>query len=297
MKTKDKILLFIPAYNCEKQIVRVLSQLDDSVMQYITEVIVVNNLSSDLTQEAALEFAKSHRELPIKILRNAENYGLGGSHKVAFDYMLKGSFDYCIVLHGDDQGDIHDFLDVFERGLYRKYDCVLGARFMVGSRLEGYSSFRTFGNIVYDFLFAAVLKRRVFDLGSGLNMYSRLMLKSRYYQRFPDDLTFNYCMIMAMGYYNQTCRFYPVSWREDDQVSNVKMGRQALKVLKMLKNYFFDPSYILSDLRQKKVEKYSAKEVLPSVAGATDGGTLADGGSAAYGGSAGKIENFKGGRA
>ena len=35
----DRILLFIPAYNCEKQITRVLSQLDWEVMSYIDDVI------------------------------------------------------------------------------------------------------------------------------------------------------------------------------------------------------------------------------------------------------------------
>ena len=48
---KDRILLFIPAYNCEKQIIRVLGQLDRDIMKYITEVIVVNNQSTDSTQE------------------------------------------------------------------------------------------------------------------------------------------------------------------------------------------------------------------------------------------------------
>ena len=52
----DKILLFIPAYNCEKQIVRVLGQLDPTIMRYITEVIVVNNRSTDHTEEAVLRF-------------------------------------------------------------------------------------------------------------------------------------------------------------------------------------------------------------------------------------------------
>ena len=51
MPVKDKILLFIPGYNCEKQIIRVLGQLDESVMKYITQVIVVNNQSTDNTEE------------------------------------------------------------------------------------------------------------------------------------------------------------------------------------------------------------------------------------------------------
>lgn len=33
MGQKNKILLFIPMYNCEKQIVRVLGQLDERVLR------------------------------------------------------------------------------------------------------------------------------------------------------------------------------------------------------------------------------------------------------------------------
>ena len=70
---KDKILLFIPGYNCEKQIVRVLKQLDKKVMKYISEIIYVNNLSTDNTEQVVLDYKKKSK-LPIKILRNKENY-------------------------------------------------------------------------------------------------------------------------------------------------------------------------------------------------------------------------------
>ncbi len=256
-----RILLFIPAYNCEKQIGRVLSGMDDEILRYVESCIVVNNRSTDNTEGAVLDFIKSHPGLPVKLLRNRENYGLGGSHKVAFDYALKHEFEYVVVLHGDDQADIHDFSGVFSRELFRKYDCVLGARFMRGSTLEGYSLTRTLGNIVYDFLFAAVMKRRVYDLGSGLNMYSVKMLSDRFYYAFPDDLTFNYCMVLAMDYYKQSCRFYPISWRESDQASNVKLFRQAVRVLDILKSYALSPDFIRSELRQTAREEYLADEV------------------------------------
>ena len=194
---KDRILLFIPAYNCEDQIVRVLASLKDEILEFIEEIIVINNRSTDGTEKAVLDFKAEHTELNLKLFRNDENYGLGGSQKVAFSYAIEKGFDYVVMVHGDDQGNLWDFLPVFKKRIYRNYDCVLGARFMRGSRLEGYSALRTFGNIVYDFLFAAAIKQRVFDLGSGLNMYDVSMLRDGFYLRFPDNLMFNYCMVLA----------------------------------------------------------------------------------------------------
>ena len=167
----SKILLFIPMYNCEKQIPRVLGQLTDEVCSYLSEVIVVNNRSTDGGEQVAADYLKQ-RNLPIKakVLRNDDNYGLGGSHKVAFQYAMDHGFDYVIVLHGDDQGDISNILPYLKNREYEKYDCFLGARFMKGSQLQGYSAFRTFGNRVYDLLFSAVCRYMVYDLGSGLNM-------------------------------------------------------------------------------------------------------------------------------
>ena len=258
---KDKILLFIPMYNCEKQIVRVLDQLNPAIMAFISKVIVVNNKSTDNTEEAVTDYMHAHANMPITLLRNRENYGLGGSHKVAFRYAIEHGYDYVMVLHGDDQGCIDDFLPVLAKGYYRKHDCILGARFMPGSKLEGYSLFRTFGNIVYNFLFAFVTRKRIYDLGSGLNLYSVDMLKDGFYEKFPDNLMFNYLMILASEYYGHDIKFYPVSWREDDQVSNVKMFDQATKVLKMLKGYYDDPSVITSEYRDKPVDSYEADTI------------------------------------
>lgn len=257
----EKILLFIPAYNCEKQIVRVLAQLDKQVMQFISQVIVVNNRSTDNTEKVTLEFIHKHPELPIKLVRNTENYGLGGSQKMAFTYAVEHGYDYVCMLHGDDQGDIHDFIPMLEKGIHRKHECVLGARFMRGSKLKGYSAFRTFGNIVYDFIFAFVTRQRIFDLGSGLNLYQTSMLEDKFFQKFPDNLMFNYVMILASHYYRHDLIFYPVSWREEDQVSNVKMMNQAITVLKMAAEYFFNNESIHKEYREIARDEYTCEEI------------------------------------
>ena len=78
-KITSKNLLFIPMYNCEKQITRVLRQLNKEVCSYLTEVIIVNNRSADGGEKAVTEYIENH-DIPVKVtlLRNDENYGLGG---------------------------------------------------------------------------------------------------------------------------------------------------------------------------------------------------------------------------
>ncbi len=260
----EKILLFIPGYNCEKQITRVLGQLDSEVMQYITEVIVVNNRSTDGTEEAVLSYIENST-LPLKLLRNNENYGLGGSHKVAFNYAIKNGFDYVVVLHGDDQGDIHDILPVLGAGNHRSFDCCLGARFMKGSRLGGYSKFRTFGNRVYNWIYSISTGRRVYDLGSGLNIYKVDMLKKEFYKQFSDNLMFNCYMLLANSTHKFNVKFFPITWREDDQVSNVKLFSQSIRTLKIATGYFFSfrkRAFLTRDFRVKKIEEYAATQII-----------------------------------
>ncbi|KXK25798.1 MAG: Undecaprenyl-phosphate 4-deoxy-4-formamido-L-arabinose transferase [candidate division WS6 bacterium OLB20] len=258
--TKPKILVFIPMYNCEKQIPRVLAQIDERVAPFVAEVIVVNNRSTDNSEQTVKDLFAAGK-LPVKgtLLRNDQNYNLGGSHKVAFDYAIKNGFDYVIVLHGDDQADIHDLLPYLQDKTYEKYDCLLGSRFMKGSRLKGYSALRTLGNLVYNVLFSAATRRRVKDLGSGLNMYNTAMLQSRFYVNFSDRLTFNYFMIFANAYYGFQAKFFPISWREEDQVSNVKLFSQARDMLLMVVRFVLRPkTFINADHRLDKDFAYTS---------------------------------------
>jgi glycosyltransferase involved in cell wall biosynthesis len=260
VEMKDNILLFIPGYNCEKQIGRVLGQLKNEILELIDEVIVINNRSTDNTEMVVVKYIAEYPEIKLSLLRNEDNYGLGGSHKVAFSYAIKNQFDYIVVLHGDDQGNINDLLPILNQGIHKKYDCCLGARFQKGSNLLGYSRFRTFGNNVYNLLFSVVTGKRIHDLGSGLNLYNVNMLKNQFFIKFPDNLSFNYCMILASRYYNHKTLFFPISWREDDQLSNVKLFRQAFYVLGLLGKYFlFRGNFIKSELRIKPREQYNAQ--------------------------------------
>lgn len=262
----EKILLFIPMYNCEKQIVRVLEQLQGEICSYISEVLIVDNQSTDQGEEAVIKLLGQRQfPMPVKLHRNRENYGLGGSHKVAFSYAVRHQFDYVIVLHGDDQGHIRNALPVLKKGIHRKYDCCLGSRFFRQSDIRGYSKFRIFGNLIFNVIFSISAHRRIYDLGSGLNIYATHMLQSDFYHTYPDNLTFNNYMILALDAYAQTYHFFPIRWTEEDQTSNVKMLKQAWQVLSMAVGYLIGGSkYLQKDAREKKIALYQSELIYDS---------------------------------
>lgn len=236
----DKILLFIPMYNCEKQIVRVVDRIKalGEDQNLFSQVMIVDNRSPEGSIRAALNAVKE-LSCPAMVVRNLENYSLGGSHKVAFRYALENGFDYVVVLHGDDQGDIADLVPLIKRGDHRNLDCLLGARFHRDSKLVNYSRFRIFGNHVFNALVSLCTLHRVLDLGAGLNLYSTRWLKGEPYLPFPNNLTFNVYLLLYGIYSGARMTFFPLTWREEDQVSNAKLWKQTTEMLRLLARYLF----------------------------------------------------------
>jgi dolichol-phosphate mannosyltransferase len=241
---KERLLVFIPCYNCERQIGRVLQQFSTVPLGTFHEILMLDNRSSDRTLEVAIGAISGMAGIQITVARNRENYNLGGSHKAAFAYAEARGFTHVVVLHGDDQGRIEDVLPVLASGAHRHHDACLGARFMAGSTIAGYSHTRRIGNRVFNLIFSIVLRRRVADLGSGLNVFSRTVFAPEVTTHLPDDLYFNPYLLVAMVDRRMRIAFFPISWREDDQVSNVRMASQALKTLGAAREYLTNRRFL-----------------------------------------------------
>jgi glycosyltransferase involved in cell wall biosynthesis len=255
--SNKRILVAVPAYNCAAQIPRVIRQFETSRNDAFNELIVIDNCSNDNTLKTAVEVISARPDLRMSVLRNDENYGLGGTHKVAFQYALKNNFDGIVILHGDDQGQLSDLAPAISTPMLSETDCVLGARFMKGSRRVGYSGLRVFGNYAFNYLYTLSTSHKIFDMGSGLNYFERSLFLDSLCIRMPDDLTFNNAYLLALVASGKRIRFAPISWREEDQVSNAKLWTQSRKLLEYLSLFVFDRSRLLSDdFREVKREEY-----------------------------------------
>ena len=248
-------LLFIPVYNCEIQILRVIDKICNSyVLKEFEEIIIIDNGSTDKTREVVKEKLSQINSSKFKIFQNANNYNLGGTHKTGFNYAIENNFEYVTILHGDDQGNINDLQQIFKSKKYLQYDCCLGSRFSLKSKLVNYPKFRIYANYLINLAASIVTMKFLTDLGSGLNMFKVSYLKNKFYLNFPNDLTFNYCLIFYICSSKAKFFFFPIIWSEDDQISNVKLFSHAINWAKIVVKYMFNKNSLFNNQELKNKE-------------------------------------------
>jgi dolichol-phosphate mannosyltransferase len=217
------VVIAIPAYNCAPQIGRVLDEIPDVLAARVSEIWVIDNRSSDDTIDRALEYRRGGRLSNLRVFRNRQNNSLGGTHKVAFEHARRAGMTHVIILHGDNQAKSAEaglLLDYAEA--HPETQTVLGSRFSRDSRLQGYDAKRIWGNRVLNGVYSLVAGRRLADLGSGLNLFALADLDPGTYLGFANKLTFNYELILDLVARKVHFSFVPITWREEDQVSNAR---------------------------------------------------------------------------
>ena len=236
--SKEKILLFIPVYNCKTQALRVAKKISSQNLSHFHKIVFIDNKSDDHTADELRNFINNYgsselqKKAVVKV--NLDNINLGGSHKVMFEYAIDNCFDFIAILHGDDQGDICDLISVLDRGHYKKTDFFMGSRFMKEHELKEYPFVRLVGNKIFNFIFSILLRQKIYDLGSGLNIFKVSCLSKKFYENFPNDLTFNYFFIAYVAMKKFSVDYFSHSWSETDQRSNLKFVRNIKVLLKLI---------------------------------------------------------------
>ena len=222
-------------FNCAKQITDTL----DSVLQYkhgISEVWIIDNRSTDQSIYIVEEYLKSVKSLqiPMKLFQNKENFGLGGTHKIIFEMAYENFFSHVLIFHGDHQAQGSDLAAFIEIAQNQPDSIILGSRFMRNSSRIGYSKSRTFANFIFNFLLTVRERRIVKDLGSGLNIFPIKVIETINLTLLPNDLTFNIALLRQLIHANTEIIWRPIKWKEEDQISNVKIISQTLATLKLI---------------------------------------------------------------
>ncbi len=134
--------VFLPAYNEEESLPRLLPRLDTTLRAHQLEyrLVVVNDGSRDRTGPILAEYAA---RLPLEVVTHALNRGLGETERDGFEFIsVRCSREDVIVrLEGDDTHDPEYLLHLVAK-LESGYDVVNTSRFQPGGGQKGVDAYR-----------------------------------------------------------------------------------------------------------------------------------------------------------
>ena len=176
---KKKILIFLPAYNVEKEIFFVIQKIPKEIFNKNSiKILIVNDFSSDNTAKE-IEKVLEKFKYSFEVYNSKSNLGYGGVQKYAFQYAIDNSFEYAIMLHGDGQYTPEVLPDFIEKFQDESLDAVFGSRMMsYKSALKGGMPFYKFlGNICLTFIQNLILNSKISEFHSGYRSFKVEALK------------------------------------------------------------------------------------------------------------------------
>lgn len=135
-RAKKDILLIIPAYNEDENLVNVIKKVEESFPQF--DYIVVNDGSIDTTKDIC-------EENRFRMIDYSVNLGLKMAFLGGVDYAVKNGYSYVVQYDADGQHNACYIDDMLKCAKTKNVDVVIGSRFlkcgkpvtarMIGSRL------------------------------------------------------------------------------------------------------------------------------------------------------------------
>lgn len=169
-----KILAIIPAYNEETAIANVIKE----ILNYEDiDVLVINDGSKDNTSLIAHSF-------DIEVIDNVENYGIGKTMRIGYQYAKKNSYDIAIQVDADGQHDISQLELMINTLTINQYDMVIGSRYVIKTNYKA-SKMRYLGSKFFSWLLYILSKKRIADTTSGYRVVNRQVIVF-FAQNYPD---------------------------------------------------------------------------------------------------------------
>jgi glycosyltransferase involved in cell wall biosynthesis len=182
--------IVIPAFNEEQSIASVINSLLAAKFDFLCEIIVVDDGSTDRTAELA-------ERCGIKVVRHPNNLGYGAALKTG---MRAASGEYVMTMDADGQHRVEEI-----RGLWQcaeKNDLVIGARKGLGNS----PLWRFPGKVMLSLLANYITRKKIPDLNSGMRIFRR-NLALKYLHVFPSG--FSLSTTSTITFLN---RGYRVAW-------------------------------------------------------------------------------------
>ena len=148
MNSQNKIIsVIIPTYNEYKNLPKLLDQLLNLETIFEKEIIIVDDNSSDGTQNLARSYSQNDRR--IRLISRLGRSGLSSAIK---EGCLCASGDLIVIMDADGQHEPNSIINGLEKFNNKNIDIIIGSRFLEESIIKGLSSKRESGTSIANFL-------------------------------------------------------------------------------------------------------------------------------------------------
>jgi glycosyltransferase involved in cell wall biosynthesis len=233
---KEKIFIVMPAYNAGTTIEKVFAQIPGEVRRRIERYAVVNDGSTDDTNEALYRL---HAEFPnLVILQHDKNRGYGAAEKTLLNYAVKERADVAILLHSDGQYSPEKIPELLNPLDENRADMVQGSRMLDGGALKG-------GMPLYKFMANKCLTAlenwafglKLAEYHSGYMVYSQKCLIEIPFNKLSDSFDFDLEMIVMGKIKGLRIAEIAIPTIYADEVSHLKPIQYGLNVLSVIFAY------------------------------------------------------------
>ena len=171
-----KVILIIPAYNEEENILRVCKELEEKGIEYV----VINDGSKDNTAKILDENKLNHVDL-------VENLGIGGAVQTGYKYALENGYDIAIQFDGDGQHDANYVKEICKEIENNKCNICIGSRYL-DDTTSGFKStaMRRLGKNIISVLIKMFWKVIITDPTSGFRAVDKNVIEI-FAEDYPSD--------------------------------------------------------------------------------------------------------------
>jgi glycosyltransferase involved in cell wall biosynthesis len=218
------ISVIIPAYNEEDAIAHTLQGLCNEALLVGSEIIVVDDGSSDHTSDRVAEFPN------VQLIRHPVNRGYGSSLLTG---MKASSGRYIAWFDADGQHEAADLVHVLHTLIDNNLDYVIGVRDARSHQVRS----RTLGKKILYGTILLVARQPVKDFNSGLRAFKREVIVP-YYHLFPKGFGASTTTTLLMIERGHIGRDVPIVVKERIGKSSVKQARDGMRTLMIILRVF-----------------------------------------------------------
>ena len=179
-KLKSKVLIIIPCYNEEANILRLYRSIVSALPQAdkVMDVLFIDDCSKDETGVILRENGIPHLSLAV-------NLGIGGAVQAGIKYAFHQGYDWAMQMDGDGQHPPKELSKFLHWTNLHQPDLLIGSRFLEKKGFQS-TKLRRIGIQFFSALIFLLSHKNITDPTSGYRMLGRRAIESAVHH-YPDE--------------------------------------------------------------------------------------------------------------